>query len=94
MEDLLAYARLFDPELELKYTWLYIGMSRRRQVYNSATFRSRKNHLLLGLRLPESEEYTQRIEAGGIETQPYERREGTYRLRLNKRDLTLHKVSR
>ncbi len=67
-------------------------MSRHRQVYNFATFRPRKNHLLLGLRLPEHDEYTQRIEATGIETQPYERREGAYRLRLNKKDLSSHKA--
>jgi hypothetical protein len=90
-DDLLALARSFDPELELKYNRFYIGMSRQRQVYNFATFRPRKNHLLLGLRLPETEEFTQRIEATGIETQPYERREGAYRLHLTKGDLTGHK---
>lgn len=91
-DDLLAFAKSFDPELQLKYTRFYIGMSRLRQVYNFATFRPRKNHLLLGLRLPEGDEYTRRIEATGMETQPYERREGAYRLRLNKRDLTAHKA--
>jgi hypothetical protein len=89
-DDLLAIAKAFDPELELKFTKFYIGLSRHRQVYNFVTFRPRKNHLLLGLRLPETEELTRRIEATGIETQPYERREGAYRLRLNKRDMTVH----
>lgn len=91
-DELLTLAKSFDPELELKYTRFYIGMSRHRQVYNFATFRPRKNHLLLGLRLPENEELTQRIEATGIETQPYERREGAYRLRLNKRELSANKA--
>src|SRR4051812_25687582 len=38
-DDLLSLARNFDPELELKYTRFYIGMSRHQQVYNFATFR-------------------------------------------------------
>ena len=91
-DDLLAMAKTFDPDLELKYTKFYIGMSRHRQPYNFATFRPRKNHLLLGLRLPESDELTARIEATGIETQPYERREGAYRLRLTRRDLAAHQA--
>lgn len=90
-DELLGFARTFDAELELKYTKFYIGISRHRQAYNFATFRPRKNHLLLGLRLPENEELTQRIEATGIETQPYERRDGAYRLRLTKRDIAAHK---
>lgn len=89
-DDLLGIAKAFDPELELKFTKFYIGLSRHRQVYNFVTFRPRKNHLLLGLRLPETEELTRRIEATGIETQPYERREGAYRLRLSKRDFAGH----
>ena len=58
---------------------------------NFATFRPRKTHLILGVRLPETEELTAKLEACGIETQPYERRDGAYRLRLAKKDLASRK---
>ena len=87
-DDLLVLGREIDPALELKYTKFYIGLSRMGRVFNFATFRPRKNHLLLGIRLPETEEVGTRIEASGIETQPYDRRESAYRLRISRRDLS------
>lgn len=73
--------------LPLLAKMLYIGMTRRGQTYNVVTFRPRKRHLLLGLRLAETEEMTARIEALGIETQPYDRRERAYRLQLTAREV-------
>jgi hypothetical protein len=67
------------------------GDHRRGQACNFATFRPRKTHLILGVRLPETEELTARLEECGIETQPYERRDGAYRLRLAKKDLASRK---
>lgn len=90
-DELLALTHTFDAELELKYTKFYIGLSRNGQPYHFATFRPRKNHLLLGLRLPESDELTARIDATGIETQPYERRDGAYRMRLSRKDIATHR---
>ena len=92
VDTLLMYVRETDPDLDLKYNKFYIGMSRDGQPFNVVTFRPRKNHLLLGLRLPETEEMTATIEAIGIETQPYDRSESAYRLRLTARDVANQKV--
>jgi hypothetical protein len=89
-DELLAIVRSIDPTLELKYNQFYIGLSRDRQPFNFAIFRPRKNHILLELRLPEAEEITTRLETAGIETQPYERRDGAYRLRLTRKDVVTH----
>lgn len=87
-DDLLAMARTFEPTLELNFTKFYIGMNRNGQAYNFATFRPRKNHLLISLRLPETDELTATIESTGLETQPYDRRDGAYRLRLSRKDVS------
>lgn len=90
-DDILALARAADPALDLNYTKFYIGLTRTGQTLNIITCRPRKNHLLLGLRLLESEELTAQIEAIGVETHPYDRREGAYRLRITRQDLSKHR---
>lgn len=90
VDDMLAMAHTFDAALLLNYTKFYIGMTRAGQVLNFATYRPRKNHLLVGLRVPETDEVSDQIEETGLETQPYDRREGAYRLRLTKKDLAKH----
>ena len=90
-DDLLVLTHQSDLALELNYTKFYIGLQRHGQTCNFATFRPRRNHLVLGVRLPETEELTARLETSGVETQPYDRRDGAYRLRLTKKDLTVRK---
>ena len=86
-DEVLALARETDPSLEPKYNQFYIGMTRQRQAFNAITCRPRRNHLILGIRLPEADEITSRIEALGVEIYPYDRRDGAYRLRLTRKDL-------
>ena len=84
---LLSCARATDCDVELKYNKFYIGLTRAGQPFNVVTFRPRKNHLLLGLRLQETEEMTARIESIGLEAPSYDRRERAYRLRVTARDV-------
>ena len=81
-DRLLELAQRAEPVLGLKYNKFYIGLSRNDQPFNFAIFRPRKNHLLLEVRLPETTEITEEIEASGIELQDYEPSLGAYRLRL------------
>ncbi|MEQ8701170.1 MAG: DUF5655 domain-containing protein, partial [Bauldia litoralis] len=83
-DDLLGTVRQFDPSLELKYNKFYIGLSRDGQPYNFVTFRPKKSHLNLELKLPETEELDAKIEDAGIETLEYNKRWGNYQLRLTK----------
>ena len=86
-DTLLIYANDTDGDLELKYNKFYIGLTRKGQPFNVVTFRPRKNHLLLGLRLPQTDEMTDRIKTIGLETPEYDRRESAYRLRVTARDV-------
>jgi len=87
-DDLLAIVKQFDPVLALKYNKFYIGLARDGQAYNFVTFRPRKGHMLLGLKLPESEDINQKIEKAGIDTLEYDKRWTTYRLQLSKADVS------
>lgn len=83
-DELLKTVREFDPSLDLKYNKFYIGLSREGQPFNFVTFRPKKSHLNLDIKLPETEELDAKIEAAGIDTLEYNKRWGNYRLRLSK----------
>jgi hypothetical protein len=85
-DDLLLLARECEPALGLKYNKFYIGLSRDGQPFNFVTFRPRKNHLILDLKLPQSDEVTKRIDAAGFETLEYNKQWQLYRLSLTKAD--------
>ena len=87
----LELARETDPSLEFKYNKFYVGLTRPGQPFNVVICRPRKNHLLLSLRLAETEELSAQIEAIGVEMQPYDRRESAYRLRLTRDDIKKHR---
>ncbi len=86
-DELLIIAKEFDPTLELKYNKFYIGLAREGLAYNFITFKPRKGKMVLGLKLPESDDVTQKIENAHIETQEYDKRWSTYRLNLSKGDV-------
>jgi predicted transport protein len=86
-DQLLTVLKELDPSLEFKYNKFYIGLSKDGQPYNFVTFRPKKNHLNLDLKLPQSDELDAKIEQGGIETLEYNTRWSLYRLRLTKDDI-------
>ena len=88
---LLELAREIDPAIELKFNKFYVGFTRPGQTSNVAICRPRKNHLIFSVRLPETEELTDQIQAIGVELQPYDRRESAYRLRLTRTDIKKHR---
>lgn len=87
-DEMLKMARECEPGLDLKYNKFYIGLSRDGQPFNFVTFRPRKNHMILDLKLPQSEELTQRIDGAGFETLEYNKQWRLYRLSLTKADVT------
>lgn len=86
-DELLTLARECEPELSPKYNKFYIGLSRDGQPFNFVTFRPRKNHVILDLKLPQTEELTKRIDTAGFETLEYNKAWQLYRLSLTKADI-------
>lgn len=85
-DDLLQLVKQFDPTLSLKFNKFYIGLAREGQPYNFVVFRPRKGHVILELRLPETEDLTTKIVQSGIETLDYDKRWKAFRLQLTKVD--------
>jgi predicted transport protein len=86
-DQLLVMLKALDPSLELKYNKFYIGLSKDGQPYNFVSFKPKKNFLKLELKLPESEDLDAKIEEAAIESLEYDKRWGTYRLRLTADDI-------
>jgi hypothetical protein len=87
-DSLLAIVQQFESVLELKYNKFYIGLAKDGHAYNFVTFKPRKHHMLLDLKLPESDDINQKIEKASIDTLEYDKRWSTYRLQLSKADVT------
>ena len=87
-DDLLAIVKQIDPALELKFNKFYIGLARDGQPNNFVIFRPRKNHIMLEVNLPASDDVTQLIEQSGLDTLDYIKRWGNYRLQLSTADVS------
>jgi hypothetical protein len=86
--------------LALKYNKHYIGLSRGGVADNFMSFRARKDYLIAEFRIPRSDDVTSSVEDSGIDSLPYDKRWGYYRLRLTEpevhkqRDLLVDLVAR
>jgi predicted transport protein len=86
-DELLAILKEFDASLELKYNKFYIGLGRSGLAYNFVSFRPKKSHVNLEIKLPESDDLDSKIEAADIEALEYNSRYGQYRLSLTPADV-------
>jgi predicted transport protein len=91
-DDLLTIARELDQSLELKYNKFYIGLSKGGQPFNFIQFRPRKSTINLEIKLPQSDDIDQKIDATGIEALEYNTRWNQYRLSLNKDDIARNRA--
>ena len=87
VDELLNIVRQFDPTLELKYNKFYIGLSKEGRPYKFLTFRPKKSHLNLELKLPRSDDIDAKIDEADIDTLEYNKKWNAYKLRLTKKDV-------
>jgi hypothetical protein len=74
-------------DLALKYNKHYIGLSRDGIADNFMSFRARRDYLIAEFRISRSDDVSALIEDAGIDSLPYDRRWGRYRLRLKAPDV-------
>ncbi|MDE0433204.1 MAG: DUF5655 domain-containing protein [Bryobacterales bacterium] len=86
VDKLLDLIREFDQSVELKYNKFYIGLAKDGRAFNFVAFEPRKNHVLLYVRIPNTEESDDLIASANINMLDYHNRH--YRLRIRKDDLT------
>jgi predicted transport protein len=89
-DEILEFIKTFDASINLKYNKFYIGLATNGQPNNFAIFRAQKSHLRLEVRLPQSEEFEERLEETGLDIMDYEKKWGKYRIRLKKADIKKH----
>ena len=75
-----------DDSLELKYTKHYIGVMKDGRPFNFLIFKPRKNHIILGVKLPRDEVTDELIDSVDITTLEYNRFWG-YMLTLSKEEV-------
>lgn len=89
-DSLLELIHAFAPEYELKYNKFYIGLAKDGQANNFVAFRPQKGALRLEVKLPETDETSERIEGAGLTVLDYDRRWGQYRIKISPHDLKQH----
>lgn len=89
-DEVLACIRTFAPPFELKYNKFYIGLAKNGQANNFTLFRAKKNFLTAAIKLDESAEMSQRLEAAGLDVMDYQTGGGRYRIRLVAGDVAKH----
>lgn len=79
-----------NEKLALKYNKHYIGLARDGVADNFMQFRARKDYLIAEFRIPRSDEVTTLIEDSGLDSLPWEKRWGRYRIRLTSDEVKQH----
>ena len=82
-DDLFKLVKEVEPKAVLKYNKHYIGLEVDSSPMNFVSFRPRKAHMLMSIKLPQSKEMDEQLEEAGIDTLSYETQWRQYRLRLN-----------
>ena len=85
-DKILSLSRSFSPFAELNYNKHYIGFSVDGRSVNFAICKPQKNGMRLEVKLPQTEELDQEISDSEIEVLEYDKRWGSYRLKLNDKD--------
>lgn len=86
-DDLLSIAQEFAPDLALRFTKHYVGMSQSGQAFNFIAFRPKKSQINLELRLPHSTHRDEMMSDAGLGIISYNDRHGLYTLKLTKADI-------
>lgn len=72
----------FDPSLSLNYNKHYIGLVSNSIPNNFVVFKPKKAALRVEIRLPRSDDITEKLEQSGLDLMDYDARSGYYRIRL------------
>jgi predicted transport protein len=82
-DQLLDIVHEFDPSLAFKYNKFYIGLSKEGRADNFVTFRPQKSGMVLRVKLKQSDDVQNKIDASGLDALNYDRW-GNHRFRLAK----------
>lgn len=81
-DEMLGILRKEQPQIGFKYNKFYIGLEKNGRVNNFAFFRPKRKYCGLEIRLPESDQLTNKLDDAGLELMDYYTRGERYRIRL------------
>ncbi len=86
-DTLLSYIMEFDDTYELKYNKFYIGLSKNGAANNFASFKPRRNAIVVNLKLEKNSEIDKLLDENGFDMLDYDSKWKQYRLRLSKNEI-------
>lgn len=90
-DQMLALVNEVTPGVALKYNKHYIGLAREGVADNFLTFRARKENLIAEFRIARADEVSALVDDSPLDSLPYDKRWGRYRVRLTANDVDEHR---
>ena len=91
MDSLVELARNIDPRLVARYNKYYIGLGIDGLANNFISFKPRKKHLCLQIKIPESDETDEILENTNLQLLDYDKRWRYYRIQVNQSSVDEHR---
>lgn len=91
VDSLIELARTIHPELVARYNKHYIGVGIDGIANNFISFKPRKKHVCLQLRIPQSEELDELLEDTDLQLLEYDNRWKNYRIQMGQKDVDSNK---
>ena len=90
-DEILELSRAFASSIEFSYNKYYIGFWVNGKACNFAICKPQKNALKLEVRLPKNEENDELVESSGLNYLEYDKRWGSYKIKLSEEDIAANK---
>jgi len=91
VDKLIELLRAIDAELEPKYNKFYIGLAKGGNANNFVVVQPKKNHVVLAIRLPKTDEIEAKLDESGLDLMEYNTKARRYRIRLKPNETASHK---
>ncbi len=91
-DQILDLCKDFTADIKLNYNKGYIGFMVDGKACNFALLRPKKNAFNLSIKAPRTEQIDQDLDQNGLALLEYDKRWGSYRIRLSPGDITKHEV--
>lgn len=91
VDSLIELARSIHPDLVARYNKHYIGVGIDGVANNFITFKPRKKHVCLQIRLPQSQDSDESLEDTELQLLEYDNRWKNYRIQLGQKDVDAYR---
>ena len=91
MDQLVEIVGEINPRLSARYNKFYIGLGLEGIANNFISFKPRKKHLVLQVKIPPSEEIDEKLENTSLQLLEYDKRWRNYRIQVTKTDVERHR---